>query len=92
MNGETTNERRTRENAERLAEHKRSTARPSVPTRDDIILPTFDSYAAREQENNDRVTAARRADASKFLQLKLGRTPTEAEITSVLERCGFREV
>lgn len=82
---ETVNERRARENAERIAAHQKMTARPTVVTRDEIVLPTFVDYDRKEAENADRVKAAQRADAIKFWTLKYGVAPSDAQLAQMLE-------
>ena len=47
---ETVNERRARENAERIAAHKRATAITPVPTRDELVAPTRSLYDRRKVE------------------------------------------
>ena len=83
---ETVNERRERENAERIAEYQRATARPRVATREDIIGPSRDLFERRKQEESERMDAHRRAQTVALLTRTLGRTPTDAEIASALAR------
>jgi hypothetical protein len=85
---ETVNERRVRENAARIAaiQQGRAVGRPTVPTRDDIVLPTFDDYNAREAANAETIAKVQRAQTIDWMTRKLGRVPTEAEITSAMQR------
>ena len=80
MSNETVNERKARESAERIAAHKQATARPTLPTRDDLTDARHTDYTTRRNEEEGRVEAFRRAQIADFLRRKLGRVPTPAEI------------
>jgi hypothetical protein len=78
--------RRARENAARLAEHQRVTARPIVTRRDDVVLPTLTDSNRRAAEDAATVASVQRAQTVDWLTRKLGRAPSEAEIASATTR------
>ena len=60
-NNETVNERRARENAARIAEHQRITARPRVAQHDDFFKESLTLHQRKEAANDALIAKVERA-------------------------------
>jgi len=67
---------------DRDAERRRN----AVPTRDDIMKPTYTLHERRKAQDQDRIEAHKRAEVISLLTRTKGRAPTEAEISVALKR------
>jgi hypothetical protein len=61
----------------------------ALPTRDSIVIPTQSLAERKAREGEARINAHNRAKATDWLTRHLGRSPSDDELNSFIDRQGW---